>query len=109
MILASFVINRYLNCLFGGFHGKDNNQKKSTHNLAKHSSWNFERVNEVFLTAKMNCMHLASEKTHYSLRSFELKTKAMLGEEGGYLNELKYLINAVKSNSDKCESYGESI
>ena len=54
-------------------------------------------------------MHLASEKTHYSLRSFELITKAMFGEEGGYLNELKYLINAVKSNSDKCERYSESI
>ena len=40
---------------------------------------------------KKNCMHLAREKTHLSSRTFELKTKSMAGEGGGYSNELKYL------------------
>ena len=36
-------------------------------------------------------MHLAREKTHLSSRTFELKTKSMAGEGGGYSNEFKYL------------------
>ena len=43
---------------------------------------------------KVNCMHLDGEETHYPLHTFELKTKSMDGEGGGYLNELKYLLNA---------------
>ena len=71
------------------------NGKENYHNLAKHSTWNFEHVNEVFLMGKkINCMHLAREKTHLSSRTFELKIKSMAGEGGDSLNELKYLINA---------------
>ena len=44
--------------------------------------WNFEQVKEVFLTEKINCMHLVREKTHKSSRTFELKTKSMAGEGG---------------------------
>ena len=41
-------------------------------------------------------MHLARKKKphYYSLQYFELK-KSMAGVEGVYLNELKYIINAI--------------
>ena len=39
------------------------------HNLCTHSTWHFEQVNEVCLMEEMYCMHLAGEKTHYSLRT----------------------------------------
>ena len=42
----------------------------------------------------INCMHLVKEKNSLIMRTFELKTKSMAGEGGGYSNELKYLINA---------------
>ena len=45
---------------------------------------------------EMYCMHFAREKTSLFIANFWIKHKINgLGREGGYLIELKYLINAI--------------